>query len=204
MRPAGRTRWPTSARPSSRMAGCADRWTFNLGLRFDHQASYLPEETAPQSRFFPDPVMQAATDDLISWNNLSPRLGRHLRPDRLGEDAGQGELLALLLADLHDQDRRRRALPARARTATPGTTSTATAGSRPTSWARSVRWTIRPRVPSRIDPDLEADVHGRVHGGHRARADAQRLAERHVHRAQRQGFRLAHQSRRLGRRTTRP
>ena len=39
------------------------------------RSSYLPEETAPQSRFFPDPIKQAATDDLISWNNLSPRLG---------------------------------------------------------------------------------------------------------------------------------
>jgi hypothetical protein len=50
-------------------------FTFNLGVRFDHQASYLPEETAPQSRFFPDPIRQEATEDLISWNNLSPRLG---------------------------------------------------------------------------------------------------------------------------------
>jgi hypothetical protein len=52
-----------------------DRWRFNLGLRFDQQASYLPEETAPQSRFFPDQIKQAATGDLISWNNFSPRLG---------------------------------------------------------------------------------------------------------------------------------
>jgi hypothetical protein len=52
-----------------------DRWRFNLGLRFDQQQSFLPEETAPQSRFFPDPVKQLETDDLISWNNLSPRLG---------------------------------------------------------------------------------------------------------------------------------
>jgi hypothetical protein len=52
-----------------------NRWTFNLGLRFDRQTGYLPEETAPQSRFFPDRIRQAATDDLISWNNVSPRLG---------------------------------------------------------------------------------------------------------------------------------
>lgn len=51
------------------------RVTFNLGARFDRQSSYLPEETAPQSRFFPDPVRQDATEDLISWNNISPRLG---------------------------------------------------------------------------------------------------------------------------------
>ena len=52
-----------------------DRWTLNVGLRFDHQSSYLPEETAPQSRFFNERITQAATDDLISWNNFSPRLG---------------------------------------------------------------------------------------------------------------------------------
>ncbi len=52
-----------------------NRWTFNLGLRYDRQAGYLPEETSPQSRFFPDPIRQAATDDLITWNNISPRLG---------------------------------------------------------------------------------------------------------------------------------
>jgi hypothetical protein len=52
-----------------------DRWRFNIGLRFDQQQSYLPEETAPQSQFFPDRIKQAATDDLISWNNFSPRLG---------------------------------------------------------------------------------------------------------------------------------
>jgi hypothetical protein len=51
------------------------RFTFNLGVRFDHQAGYLPEETAPQSRFFADPIRQEATEDLISWNNVSPRLG---------------------------------------------------------------------------------------------------------------------------------
>ena len=52
-----------------------NRFTFNLGLRFDRQSSYLPEETAPPSRFFADPVVQAETDDLITWNNVSPRLG---------------------------------------------------------------------------------------------------------------------------------
>lgn len=52
-----------------------DRFTFNLGVRLDQQSSYLPEETAPASRFFPDRIVQAKTDDLISWTNLSPRLG---------------------------------------------------------------------------------------------------------------------------------
>jgi hypothetical protein len=51
------------------------RFTFNLGLRLDHQSSYLPEETSPSSRFFPQPIVQAETDDLITWTNVSPRLG---------------------------------------------------------------------------------------------------------------------------------
>ena len=110
-----------------------NRWTFNLGLRFDQQASYLPEETAPQSRFFPDPIKQAETDDLISWNNLSPRLGVIYDLTGSAKTLLKASLLALLLADLHDQDRRRPVLPARVRTATRGSTSTAIAGSRPTS-----------------------------------------------------------------------
>jgi hypothetical protein len=52
-----------------------DRFTFNLGVRLDHQSSYLPEETAPASRFFTDRIVQAETDDLITWTNVSPRLG---------------------------------------------------------------------------------------------------------------------------------
>lgn len=52
-----------------------DRFTFNLGVRLDRQSSYLPEETAPASRFLTDPVVQAATGDLITWTNLSPRVG---------------------------------------------------------------------------------------------------------------------------------
>ncbi|MCA1585123.1 MAG: TonB-dependent receptor [Acidobacteria bacterium] len=52
-----------------------NRFTFNLGVRLDHQSSYLPEETAPASRFFADRIVQAKTDDLITWTNASPRLG---------------------------------------------------------------------------------------------------------------------------------
>ena len=52
-----------------------DRFTFNLGVRLDHQSSYLPEETAPSSRFFTDTIVQGETDDLITWTNVSPRLG---------------------------------------------------------------------------------------------------------------------------------
>ena len=52
-----------------------NRFTFNLGVRFDHQSSYLPEETAPSSRFFTERIVQGKTDDLITWNNVSPRLG---------------------------------------------------------------------------------------------------------------------------------
>lgn len=52
-----------------------NRFTFNLGVRLDHQSSYLPEETAPPSRFFPERIVQGKTADLISWTNLSPRVG---------------------------------------------------------------------------------------------------------------------------------
>lgn len=52
-----------------------DRFTFNLGVRLDRQSSYLPEETAPASRFFTDRIVQGKTDDLISWTNVAPRIG---------------------------------------------------------------------------------------------------------------------------------
>ncbi len=52
-----------------------NRFTFNVGVRLDRQSSFLPEETAPASRFFTDRIKQAKTDDLISWSNLAPRVG---------------------------------------------------------------------------------------------------------------------------------
>jgi Carboxypeptidase regulatory-like domain len=49
------------------------RFTFNLGLRFEHTAGLLPEQGAPGGPFssprsFPE-------QDVFSWNTLAPRLG---------------------------------------------------------------------------------------------------------------------------------
>ena len=108
--------------------------------------------------------------------------GRHLRPHRLGQDAAQGQLRPLLLADLHDQDgagepgrhahvplhleRSERRSPVHDERA-----GRAALGGRPGHAAHQHR------------SGSEADIHRRVHREHRARADAQRVAERHVHRA---------------------
>jgi Carboxypeptidase regulatory-like domain/TonB-dependent Receptor Plug Domain len=51
------------------------RATFNFGVRWDRQTNSLPEETAPQSRYLPDPVRQAATGNLFTWNTFAPRIG---------------------------------------------------------------------------------------------------------------------------------
>lgn len=64
----------------ARSAFVQDGWqtgrvTLNLGLRWDHQSAYLPEETAPTSRFFTEPVRQTRTEDLIEWSTLAPRFG---------------------------------------------------------------------------------------------------------------------------------
>jgi hypothetical protein len=53
----------------------AGRVTLNVGLRWDFQSAYLPEEVAPTSRFFTEPVRQTETDTLIAWNTLAPRVG---------------------------------------------------------------------------------------------------------------------------------
>jgi Carboxypeptidase regulatory-like domain len=49
------------------------RFTFNLGLRFEHTAGLLPEQGAPGGPFssprsFPE-------EDVFSWNTLAPRIG---------------------------------------------------------------------------------------------------------------------------------
>jgi hypothetical protein len=64
----------------TRSAFIQDAWhrggiTLNLGLRWDRQANSLAAVTAPTSRFFPQPVQQQATGNLITWNTLSPRVG---------------------------------------------------------------------------------------------------------------------------------
>jgi hypothetical protein len=55
-----------------------DRWSFKLGLRFDHQAGSNKPSQIPANMVIPD-IMPAVefpgTDPVNTWNNLSPRLG---------------------------------------------------------------------------------------------------------------------------------
>jgi len=46
----------------------------NAGLRFDYHHESIPEQTSGPGRFAP-PTTWAAFDDLVSWKDLSPRLG---------------------------------------------------------------------------------------------------------------------------------
>lgn len=56
-----------------------DQWTIkrltvNAGVRFDYHHESIPEQTSGPGRFAPA-ITWAATDDLVSWKDLSPRLG---------------------------------------------------------------------------------------------------------------------------------
>ena len=54
------------------------RLTLNLGVRYDHFASYYPQETTSQNPSWPQlyPVQTfPASGNLVDWNNISPRLG---------------------------------------------------------------------------------------------------------------------------------
>ena len=56
-----------------------DRFTFNVGLRFDHQTATNLESSAPQNAAFPDllpsAVFPGSDGNLQDWNNISPRVG---------------------------------------------------------------------------------------------------------------------------------
>ena len=56
-----------------------DRFTFNIGLRFDHQTATNLESQAPANAAFPEllpaAVFPGSDGDLQDWNNISPRLG---------------------------------------------------------------------------------------------------------------------------------
>jgi hypothetical protein len=50
------------------------RWTFNPGVRFDHQRNSFPEQTAAAGRFVAARSF-AAVPGVVNWNDVSPRLG---------------------------------------------------------------------------------------------------------------------------------
>ena len=54
------------------------RFTVNLGLRFDRFIGFYPKETSDPNLTFPDlfpPTTFAASGNIVTWNNVSPRLG---------------------------------------------------------------------------------------------------------------------------------
>jgi len=54
------------------------RFTLNLGLRFDRFIGFYPEEKSDPNLVFPDlftPSTVAASGNIVTWNNVSPRLG---------------------------------------------------------------------------------------------------------------------------------
>lgn len=56
-----------------------DQWTIkrltvNAGVRFDYHHESIPEQTSGPGRFAPA-ITWAASNDLVSWRDLSPRLG---------------------------------------------------------------------------------------------------------------------------------
>jgi hypothetical protein len=51
------------------------RLTINVGLRYDHYNSFLPEQERPASRFSPQAAQFPAVDSLISFDHVVPRLG---------------------------------------------------------------------------------------------------------------------------------
>lgn len=50
-----------------------DRFTLNLGLRFEHTKGDLPAQASPAGPFAPE--RSFPQQDVISWSNLAPRLG---------------------------------------------------------------------------------------------------------------------------------
>jgi hypothetical protein len=54
------------------------RFTLDLGLRFDRFIGFYPEEKSDPNLTFPDlfpPVTFPASGNIVTWNNVSPRLG---------------------------------------------------------------------------------------------------------------------------------
>jgi hypothetical protein len=54
------------------------RFTLNLGMRFDRFVGFYPKQTSDSNLDFPDlfpPTTFPASGNLVTWNNVSPRLG---------------------------------------------------------------------------------------------------------------------------------
>ena len=52
-----------------------NRLTVTFGLRFENLKGYLPEQSSPASRFFPElPRTFPAIDDVVNWTTTGPRL----------------------------------------------------------------------------------------------------------------------------------
>ncbi len=58
-----------------------DRLTLTGGLRWERLEAYLPEQSSPPSRFFPD-IQRAFPEqrDVVLWHTLGPRLGATFDP----------------------------------------------------------------------------------------------------------------------------
>jgi hypothetical protein len=52
-----------------------NRFTLNVGLRFDRYRLFLPEQERPASRFSPQAQTFAAVDNIKTFNHVVPRLG---------------------------------------------------------------------------------------------------------------------------------
>ena len=74
-----------------------DQWTvkrvtINAGVRFDYYNAYAPaQHLGPGPQVPTRNVDFPAVYDIPNWKNVSPRLGRLLRPVRQGQDGRQGE-----------------------------------------------------------------------------------------------------------------
>lgn len=51
-----------------------DRFTLNLGVRFDYLNAYVPAQSAPAGRFVPERHF-AAVENIPNWRDISPRVG---------------------------------------------------------------------------------------------------------------------------------
>ncbi len=86
-----------------------NRWTLDLGVRFDRQdGEALPSETLPNAAFptVVPGVVFAGYKTPFTWNNFSPRAGVTYALDELTQDGGARELHAVRGAAQHRHRRR--------------------------------------------------------------------------------------------------